>query len=98
MGYYIETGLPPGKAAWLVKNHDAQIIARTEAREAFKDGKGVICVVDNGPFEAAAYCFDESEIEAFAYPEDYRPKTWLTMDKEKAEELSGFRKRVAREA
>lgn len=37
----------------------------------------LICVVDNGIFEAAGYCFSENEFRAFAR-EDGRFKTWLT--------------------
>lgn len=37
----------------------------------------LVCVVSNGPFEAAGYCFSEAEYAAFTEPTDDRPKTWL---------------------
>lgn len=36
----------------------------------------IVCVVNNGPFEAAGYAFDEQELKVFARP-DGRPKRWL---------------------
>lgn len=44
-----------------------------------------VCVVNNGPFETAAYAFCEEEFEVFASP-DGRSKTWLMY--EKAKELA----------
>lgn len=37
----------------------------------------LVCVVDNGPFAAAGYCYDKREFEDFSYPGDIRPKQWL---------------------
>ena len=47
---------------------------------------GLVCVVENGFFDAAGYCFSESEYKAFNQPTDYRPKTWLVY--EHAEKLA----------
>lgn len=44
--------------------------------------ENLICVVDNGPFQAAAYCFSEKEMQDFSY-EDGRPKTWMIHPKAK---------------
>ena len=89
MGYYIQ-GPNIGKVDFLLKNHDAIMLeSAVQAREAFKEGFGVVCVVDNGPFEAAAFAFSEDELEVFARP-DHRPKTWLAMDRKLVEKLSGF--------
>lgn len=41
----------------------------------------LVCVVNNGPFEAAAYCNSANEFAAFNDAGDYRPKIWLTWDK-----------------
>ena len=38
----------------------------------------LICVVSNGPFDAAGYCFSEEEFNAFNRPSDGRPRVWLT--------------------
>lgn len=54
MGYYIETEGVKGKAQALVDLHEAEILA--QAPDTFDDvpeDKALICVVDNGPFEAA---------------------------------------------
>jgi hypothetical protein len=91
MGYYIQ-GPNKDKAGFLLKNHDAMLLeSAVQAREAFKEGFGVVCVVDNGIFKAAAFAFSEEELEVFAKP-DGRPKTWLAMDRKLAEELSGYGK------
>jgi hypothetical protein len=39
----------------------------------------LVCVVDNGPFAAAAYCYSEGEFKEFNRP-DGRDKTWLTYE------------------
>ncbi len=36
----------------------------------------LICVVDNGIFDAAGYCYNEGEFKVFS-KFDGRPKTWL---------------------
>jgi hypothetical protein len=50
----------------------------------------LVCVVENGPFDAAAFCFSENEFTQFNNPYDSRPKHWLIY--EHAEELSGYNK------
>lgn len=90
MGFYIEGPLHR-KADHIIQTEDAIELAGADAaREAFSNGMGVICVVENGPFDAAAFAFSSEELEVFANPSDSRPKRWLAMDRERAEELSGF--------
>jgi len=92
MGYYIDTGGIKGKVAVLVKDHGALVITEHAARAAVKVGIiGVVVVVDNGPFEAAGYCYSPEEFEAFHTPGEQRPRTYLFMDKGLAEKLSGYR-------
>jgi hypothetical protein len=92
MGYYIETGTLLGKSAYLVREHAARVVSRDEASAAIDDSaKAIICVVNNGPFEAAAFCYSAGEFRDFSLPEDGRPKVWLLMDRAKAEELSGYK-------
>ena len=86
MGRYIQ-GSAFGKAPMLMDEHGAEVICVNDAHKAFDDGMGVVCVVSNGFFEAAAYCYSKSEIEEFAR-HDGRPKTWLKMDKDLAEKLA----------
>lgn len=88
MGYYIETPSQFGKARYLVETHGAKLITRPAVFPATDEA--LICVVGNLMFEAAGYCFDEGEFNAFASP-DHRPKQWLLMDRETAQRLSGFK-------
>ena len=46
-----------------------------------------ICLVDNGPFTAAAIGYSEREIEDFTMPDDPRPKRWFSV---KREDLADF--------
>lgn len=41
----------------------------------------LVCVVNNGPFAAAAYCYNDREFDAFNYPGDNRPRRWFIWDK-----------------
>lgn len=89
MGYYIQ-GPNHGKAEMLKRDHKAVPVSPDTVGDALKQGGGVVCVVDNGLFEAAAFAYDERELEVFLKP-DGRPKQWLVMDRAKASELSGFK-------
>ena len=42
--------------------------------------KNLVCVVDNGLFAAAGYCYDEREFNCFSNGTDKRRKQWLTWD------------------
>ena len=90
MGYYIP-GPPKGKAEFIVNEYQGEIVNMPLYFNQFGDDKVVICVVDNGPFEAAGYCFSEDEFQVFSCSADNRPKTWLVMNKEKAEALSHYK-------
>jgi hypothetical protein len=85
MGFYIETDSPVCKAQQIIANHGGEIIPRPEKWE-----KGIVCVVSNGYFEAAGYAYDEREFEQFSHP-DGRPRQWVRMDDELAQELSGYK-------
>jgi hypothetical protein len=90
MGYYIQ-GPAKCKTQYIVSEYDGKIIPTPESFGDIPQDKGLICVVNNGYFEAAGYCFSAREFEAFSSPTDNRPKTWLIMDRELAEELSGYK-------
>ena len=74
MGYYINetsTGkeLPAiGKAMALIND------GAKEVQPEFQPN--LICVVNNGMFDAAAYAYSEKEFNVFSQP-DGRLKTWL---------------------
>lgn len=91
MGYYVQTpGELHGKAEAIANEHDGIIVDQQQAVAAFGEGMGVICVVNNGPFEAAAFAYSRAELEAFCEP-DPRQKTWVVMDYAKAAQLSGYK-------
>lgn len=75
MGYYINTNskgeelAPNSKALQLVA--DGAKIVKPEWQE------NLVCVVENGFFDAAGYCFNEKEFLHFLNDGSGRPKTWL---------------------
>ena len=83
MGLYINqtsTGAPLpnlGKADALIA--DGAVVVKAQWQP------NLICVVNNGMFEAAGYAFCEEEFNVFKMP-DGRKKIWLTHPK--AEELA----------
>ncbi|KKM62350.1 hypothetical protein LCGC14_1522510 [marine sediment metagenome] len=91
MGYYIETpGHTHGKAQQIIDVHGAELLSRAPLSvDDVPADKAIICVVDNGPFEAAAFAYNDEELRDFTHP-DPRPKQWLLMDRAKACELTGF--------
>lgn len=80
MGYYIEVPHPRNKARQLVDLYDAKI----ELGPFFDEtGKRIgICVVENGPFDAAAIAFSKREMQEFADDDTGRPITWLSLPRE----------------
>lgn len=90
MGYYIQVPENLNKAAQLVAIYQAEIIPEPLGFDEVPEGKGLVCVVQNPGFDAAAYCYSADEFEEFTR-QDGRFKHWLIMDKGMAEELSGFR-------
>ncbi len=47
-----------------------------------------VCLVFNGPFTAAAVCFNKEEASHFQLPTDFRLKIWFQVDIEKLLEVS----------
>lgn len=89
MGFYIQ-GPPLGKVGFIESEYGAEVLSGPPSSfDEVPENKGLICVVSNGPFEAAGFCFSASEFDAFTHP-DTRPKTWLLMDLEEAKRASGF--------
>ncbi len=93
MGYYIQTSVIKGKAKEIVSVLGGSIVSQSEANLAMKDAtKGVICVVDNGPFEAAAFCYSENEFAEFTREDDFRPKQFVVLDRKIAEKESDYKR------
>lgn len=91
MGFYIEVPQPKGKAQQLADLHGATITLRPTTLEHVPEGLALICIVDNGPFEAAALCHSAEEFDAFSDPNDPRPRQWMLMDQAMAHKLSGYK-------
>jgi hypothetical protein len=90
MGYYIE-GPAKNKGVFLEKAYGAEECSQVEAFVHIEDTNKIgICVVNNGPFEAAALCYSDDEFMRFSNPKDLRPKKWYLMDRAKACELAGY--------
>lgn len=65
MGYYIQVPNPTHKAAQLKSMYDAVIVPQPEGWDEVPEDKALICVIQNGQFDAAAYCYNEREFEEF---------------------------------
>ena len=93
MGFYIQ-GPATCKAQYIVSEYDGKIIPKPKSFEEVDSKKALVCVVDNGFFEAAGHCFSPKEFIEFSRPDDQRKKTWLVMNKELAEKLSGYKQKA----
>lgn len=89
MGYYIQVPGNHNKAAQLVQLFNAEIVPKPHAFADVPEDKALICIIDNGMFEAAGLCYSEAEFECFADP-DERPHWWVLMNKDQAHKLTGF--------
>lgn len=85
MGYYINK---VGGKDLPAKGKAIQIIADGGTRVDNEFQENLICVVDNGFFEAAAYCYSLEEFNEFN-KNDGRSKIWVTHPK--AKELSDYK-------
>jgi hypothetical protein len=94
MGFYIQ-GPNLGKADYLLTLPDFKEITREEADFFLcEDVNGLVVVVENGPFDAAVYVFNDAEFEDFVLEDDPRPKRFLSGPREVLEELSGYTKHM----
>jgi hypothetical protein len=82
MGAYVN---PRGKdaAVWLRENGAPFVEGKTPLPRDFQSwrdqGKLVVCLVDNGPFSAAAVAFCQDELQVFTDLRDTRPKQWYVV-------------------
>lgn len=82
MGFYIETEDATGKAEWIIKHMDGVRLAKPVYNDP-ADGFITVCVVDNGPFEAAGIAYRPREFEAFTDLRDTRHKEYLRVPADK---------------
>lgn len=95
MGWYLnstKTVTVPvrGKAQFLVDRCDAIKLKGAPANLSKPEGLGVVCVVSNAVFDAAAFVYSEEELVAFR-EEDGRPKVWLLLAMSDIKEMSGYK-------
>jgi hypothetical protein len=91
MGFHLP-GPTKGKVDHLIATYGAERVPRPPA--AFHDipeSKALICVVDTVTYETASFCFSAAEMALHNDSSDFRARTWLVMDRRKAEELSKYR-------
>ncbi len=87
MGYYINKN---SKGELLSPINKTQALIADGAKiTTARFQPNLVCVVENGLFDAAGYCFSKEEFEQFNNPNDDRPKTWLIY--EHAAKLSGYK-------
>lgn len=87
MGFYIEVAEAKQKAMQLKRDHNAQVILRPTLLNEIPKGKTLICVMENGLFDAAGIIYSQEELEAFSEASTGRPRTWLLMDTEEVVKL-----------
>lgn len=88
MGCYVNP-LDCEKEEWLLEKGD--IVDDAGGAPDWSDtpeGQLPVCLVNNGPFLAAAVAYNESEIRAFNDPSDYRPRLWFFVDIEDLKTVS----------
>jgi hypothetical protein len=81
MGYYVQTPDSQNKAEQLHRLYGAELVLSPEEFD-FNGDYALICVVENGPFDAAGIAYDADERDSFNNPDDPRPKAWLKLPKE----------------
>jgi hypothetical protein len=78
MGYYLNV---PDKVDFL-KRFGKALNEQPQWDEGFDSRKEFpVCLVDNGPFYAAAIAFDAQELNRFSGP-DNRPKWWFIVSRD----------------
>lgn len=89
MGYYIEVPESKDKARQIVELYGGRIVPSAPSFEDITPDEAIICVVDNGPFEAAGFAYSQRELYVFSEL-DGRPRMWVIMDRKKVCELTGY--------
>lgn len=80
MGFYINVingnAVPSrGKVDFLLNNVEGS----KKISPPIQWEENLVCVVNNGAFEAAAYAYSKEEMDVFLYHTGDRPTQWLTV-------------------
>ncbi len=78
MGYYINPEV--GSKEEFLEKHG--ILQRGAPRKHSVGGLTAVCLIDNGPFTAAAIAYCQEELEYFTSHKDSRPKSWFMVPDE----------------
>jgi len=84
MGLYVEVGNnKESKLSWFRNNAMSYDTHNIECSyNEVPKGSRLVCLVDNGPFYAAAVAYCLAEAKTFADPYDGRPKQWFVVSDE----------------
>ena len=89
MGRYVNPTDGRSKEQWLrdeAEPHDPNRLS--VIKDAGFDGDFLaVCLMDNGPFSAAAIIYSLGELEEFSRPDDKRPKSWFLVRRDKLEQF-----------
>lgn len=91
--YLLNAGQHPskGKAETLAQTPGAETLDGPPASfDEIPEGKYLICVVDNGAWDAAGIAYSRNQFRRFTADPLRRPKVWLLLAAEVVEELSSF--------
>jgi hypothetical protein len=92
MGFQIP-GPTKGKVQYFVDMYQAVVLDRPPSDfDDISDDQAIICVIDTLQYEVASYAFSRQEFSLLDDHSDFRKRTWVLMDKTKANQLSGFGK------
>lgn len=95
MGYYLQTpGQSHNKAHALVAKYGGEFIPEPpDSLSEVPDDYAVVCVVDNGPFEAAGLAYSDQELQEFASADHGRQRSrqWILLkNKEQVHKDAGY--------
>lgn len=89
MGYYVQ-GPTFGKGPYMVEKYGATKLLGAPYWHEIPVGKGLVMVIDNGFFEAAAFAYDKKEFDDFMNPDDIRPKSFYLLPLDTVKSLTGY--------
>ncbi len=88
MTLYLDLPGPRGKLDRLLSEFGAVVLpGPPPGLDEVPPDNALVCVGDQGSYEAAGYIITEYEFALWADPADTTPKTWLLMDRDTADRL-----------
>ena len=88
MTLYLNLPDGTGKLEYLSGLSGSEVLpSRPRGLDEVPNHKALICVLDNGTFEAAGYVVSETDFAAWANSTGDRSETWLLMDRQIADDL-----------